>query len=132
MVAMKLPGRTADLIGPGFGYHIENRARVASILGAIAIGQQLHFPQGIRGRIILSGVAKQRIERRAVKQELIRITARPGDRDSRAAAIAGKRLRRRNVGYARENDGQRNDISAVDRKFRYPPRGDERPYGRWS
>src|SRR5207253_2193428 len=99
-VADELPQSAVHLVCTSLGDHVKDAAGVMAVLRAKATGQHFDFLQGVGRRIVQSRVTEHSLVVLSVEQEQVKVSLRAGHGHGSAAAIACKRLRRADVGYA--------------------------------
>ena len=120
VVAQKLPRRSVELVGAGFGHHGDLRAGVAPVLGREVVRQHAHFLHRVGRRVVHAGVARRIVEVPAVEGEQVHVGAAAVDVHFRSAARVVHLLRRLDVQHARQNARQADHVAAVERQVDHP------------
>ena len=94
--------------------HIEDAARVATVLSCVVVQQDADLLERLVRRIRDSGVVEEVVPHQAVEEHQVLRVARPGHGIGGPAALVGLGRRGIYAGHARQQGRQSNHVLAVD------------------
>ncbi len=124
VAAIELPGPAVPLIGAGLGDDVDDGARVASVLRAVGVGEDLELLDRVRGRTQHEAGVEGVVVGRAVEEEVVGLVPHPVDveaaspvAEAAGGGVAGQAAeggRRRD--HAGDEGAELREVAAVERQ----------------